>query len=283
MNFDWLWYIHTYPDLAQAGITTETKARHHWDMYGNLEGRFPCAPESEEISPKLVILIIDSDNIRGYASMREIWKQYMNKFSPEVISYFIRCHKTTDSIDTETNTIYVKGLRETYANIIFKTQYAIQLIMHLYPTVQYICRTNMSSFIHIPRMLAKLDDFPKKKLYAGVFHHNIYEKKQGVHKFVVGDNILMSRDVFSLIANADIKRIKDHWVDDVIIGHIMELNKIPILKWKRIHYNIADLSTLNKIEKSKNTKPDIYQFRCKTKNRNHDAILMQKLHDTHYE
>jgi hypothetical protein len=215
----------------------------------------------------------------------EVWKQYMNKFSPQVVSYFIRCHKTTECIDVANNTIYVKGekgLVESFANIIHKTQYAIKKVMQMYPSIQYICRTNMSSFVHIPRLLAQLNVFPKTKLYAGVFHHNLYEKQHGVHRFVVGYNILMSRDVFSLIANTNINNIKDHFIDDVIIGHIMEINNIPILKWPRIHYDNADLTTLQQIEKSANTNPHVYQFRCKTPNRDYDAILMQKLCDIHY-
>jgi hypothetical protein len=288
MNFDWQYYINIYPDLRKVGINTEEKALKHWEIYGKREGR-KCFPESivpfEDMSPMLVILIIDSDNVRGYASMRAIWKQYMNKFSPQVVSYFIRCHKTTECIDVANNTIYVKGekgLVESFANIIHKTQYAIKKVMQMYPSIQYICRTNMSSFVHIPRLLAQLNVFPKTKLYAGVFHHNLYEKQHGVHRFVVGDNILMSRDVFSLIANTNINNIKDHFIDDVIIGHIMEINNIPILKWPRIHYDNADLTTLQQIEKSANTNPHVYQFRCKTPNRNYDAILMQKLCDIHY-
>lgn len=37
--FDWEFYIHEYPDLCVAGLTTETLARSHWHNNGIREGR----------------------------------------------------------------------------------------------------------------------------------------------------------------------------------------------------------------------------------------------------
>ena len=44
MQFDWIFYIGHYKDLRDAGIDTEEKAREHWILHGQFEGRM-CNPE----------------------------------------------------------------------------------------------------------------------------------------------------------------------------------------------------------------------------------------------
>ena len=38
-KFDWKFYIHIYPDLQNAGINTELKAKYHFLKYGYHENR----------------------------------------------------------------------------------------------------------------------------------------------------------------------------------------------------------------------------------------------------
>ncbi len=38
-NFDWKFYLKTYPDLTQHGIQTKEAAEKHWLEHGHAEGR----------------------------------------------------------------------------------------------------------------------------------------------------------------------------------------------------------------------------------------------------
>ena len=42
-DLDWKFYISYYPDLRKSKITTEAKARHHWNNFGKKEGRICCS------------------------------------------------------------------------------------------------------------------------------------------------------------------------------------------------------------------------------------------------
>jgi hypothetical protein len=42
-NFDWKFYIDTYPDLQRAGISSKQKAELHYLLYGSQEGRRYCS------------------------------------------------------------------------------------------------------------------------------------------------------------------------------------------------------------------------------------------------
>ena len=231
-----------------------------------------------EQDTKLVILIIDSDKLPAYEGMRSIWRQYMNRFAPQVKSYFIRCNplRQEDYIDEENAIIYVAGFNERSRNIIYKTQIAMKRMLEQYGSLEYILRSNLSSFVHIPRLLKCVDEFPNTQLYSGTHYYNKWDSPEtgAKHNFVSGDSILMSRDVCSIVIDTDVDSIKDHDADDVIIGHIMEIHGIPIKAWKKCY------AVSQSPEKSDE---HVYQFRCKTPpNRSADILLQKKLYDLYY-
>ena len=45
---DWQYYIKKYPDLENAGIDNEKKAKNHWERRGKSENRFCCYRQEQE-------------------------------------------------------------------------------------------------------------------------------------------------------------------------------------------------------------------------------------------
>ena len=44
-NFNWKFYIETYPDLKRCGILTQKQAELHYTIYGSKEGRKYCSED----------------------------------------------------------------------------------------------------------------------------------------------------------------------------------------------------------------------------------------------
>ena len=172
---------------------------------------------------KLLILSIYSKN-KQYDEMLTIQRSYLHKF-PNITTYFIdfREHQT-NPIEIEEDFIYVKG-KNTYLNITYKTIEAIEYaVKHL--SFDYLIRTNMSTIINIPTLIAYCSTLRKTNLYTGgrILTLHWPDKKSGIKdqthwgsKFVSGTSIMMSYDV----ANSMIKqksKINYDVIDDVAIG-----------------------------------------------------------------
>jgi hypothetical protein len=104
---------------------------------------------------KLVILIIAS-RAPHYDIFTHCWMQYMNKF-PEVKSFFLYADENIE------NDLYIDEYSITYKDkesyipgILFKTL-AAKKFCQKYLSYNHILRTNLSSLVHIPRLLKYLD------------------------------------------------------------------------------------------------------------------------------
>ena len=176
---------------------------------------------------KLLILSIYSKN-KQYDEMLTIQRSYLHKF-PNITTYFIdfREHQT-NPIEIEEDFIYVKG-KNTYLNITYKTIESIEYaVKHL--SFDYLIRTNMSTIINIPTLIAYCSTLRKTNLYTGgrILTLHWPDKKSGIKdqthwgsKFVSGTSIMMSYDV----ANSMIKqksKINYDVIDDVAIGLFMQ-------------------------------------------------------------
>jgi hypothetical protein len=172
---------------------------------------------------KLLILSIYSKS-KQYDEMLSIHRSYLHKF-PSVTTYFIdfREHQT-NPIEVEDDFIYVKG-KDTYINITYKTIEAIEYaVKHL--KFDYMIRTNMSTIINIPALIAYCSDLRKTNVYTGgnILTLHWLDKKCGIKdqtywgtNFVSGTSIIMSCDVACSMIKQKSK-IKYDVIDDVAIG-----------------------------------------------------------------
>jgi len=61
LELDWKFYISYYPDLRKSKITTEAKAKHHWNNFGKKEGRI-CCPKNQIKDFNILKHNISTDN-----------------------------------------------------------------------------------------------------------------------------------------------------------------------------------------------------------------------------
>jgi len=119
---------------------------------------------------RVIILIIASSG-GGYDQFKENWRCYMNRFSG-VRSFFIYSDPTIAAdVHITNDSITHRSIESLRPGILYKTIAAMSVCSELFK-YDYILRTNLSSFIHIPRLLKYLE---KQRLYeyAGGHFNNL--------------------------------------------------------------------------------------------------------------
>ena len=119
---------------------------------------------------KLIILVIASQN-ESYDMFVRCWRGYMNSV-PYVKSYFLYSEPNlqTDIHITE-DCIYHKSVESIVPGIFYKSTAAMSVCEEFF-NYDYLLRTNLSSFYHIPRLLKYLDTKPNDN-YAGSQFYNL--------------------------------------------------------------------------------------------------------------
>jgi len=165
--------------------------------------------ENDKTHYKLVILIIASHS-ETYHFFMNCWKAYMNSF-PDVKSFFLFSDENIDCdlLVTE-DTITHKYVECNVPGITLKTTHGMEICNKFF-IYDYMLRTNLSSFYHIPRLLSYLDT-QSKSTYVGsqfyilpnvpqkqeeiVFVNNYFGKQlNDTFIFLHGAGFILSRDV----------------------------------------------------------------------------------------
>ena len=96
----------------------------------------------------VIMLILDSEDLKSYSYNRLIWKSYMNS-DPNILSLFVRYDNTIieDKLsDSNKNLLLIKGIEKYECQSIYdKTINAFKFCEKHY-NYRYIVRTNISSF-----------------------------------------------------------------------------------------------------------------------------------------
>ena len=113
---------------------------------------------------KIIILIIASHNDH-YDVFTKCWEEYMNNFT-DVKSFFLYSDENIDSdILISKNAITYKYKEDYIPGILYKT-IAGFYFCNKKMSYDYIVRSNLSSFIHIPRLLNYMEDKEKTNIVA---------------------------------------------------------------------------------------------------------------------
>jgi len=119
---------------------------------------------------KVIILIIASHN-EAYDLFKLCWKEYMNSFQ-NVKSYFLYSDPNIENdVYITEDTITHKSVESVVPGILFKTTAGMSFCNN-YFSYDYLLRTNLSSFYHIPRLLSYLETRPNLN-YAGSQFYNL--------------------------------------------------------------------------------------------------------------
>jgi hypothetical protein len=198
-------------------------------------------PRADDHYRVIILIIASSDDGGGYDQFKEYWRLYMNRFSG-IRSFFIYSDPTIGADMHVTNdSISHRSIESLRPGIFYKTIAAMSVCSELFK-YDYILRTNLSSFIHIPRLLMYLDT-QRLYEYAGghfnnlpdhqnkIYEHSVVNKYTGVKmdsKFVFlhGACFILSRDLITrLLGIVDNKpervRIAENAFDDVAISLLL--------------------------------------------------------------
>jgi hypothetical protein len=136
-----------------------------------------------------LILLIIASHTEDYDKFKTQWQRYMSLFS-NVKAFFLYSDPDIeyDAIVSE-NEIVHKHKEWYEPGILYKTFAGMQLCNDLF-SYDYILRTNLSSFYHIPRLLDFLMTQPKSNYVAA--RQTLF--REGI-PFISGAGFIVSRDI----------------------------------------------------------------------------------------
>ncbi len=230
-------------------------------------------------SPKLLVLIIASDDLPVYVEDQAIWRSYMHLDPDHVESYFLKGdpHLTT-SYEIDGDVIWVKTEENVTPGIINKTIGAMEaLLPRIEREFDFVLRANLSSFFVFPNLLKFLQTCPKTGFFGsgGVTHWYGY----GWNSWAQGSGILFSSDLITLLVENKgqlLNRIESH--DDVVISDfLMEKQGYPLSSTDRV-----DLLSLADWHREQDSIPsNAYHFRVKnpidSQRESQDLFIYEKL------
>ena len=177
---------------------------------------------------KIIILVIASHNYH-YDHFKNCWQKYMNMF-PDVRSFFLYSNPNIDyDIIVDNDSITYKYEEWYEPGILYKTIAGMNICDKNFD-YSYLLRTNLSSFIHIPRLVTFLENQPTTNYVAA--KQNIFREGIG---FISGAGFIISNDITKnilkeiIIENCITEEIRLQ-PDDVAITNII----------KRFHNNYFD-------------------------------------------
>jgi len=177
---------------------------------------------------KVLNLIIASIDEPYYVSLMKEWRRYMNAH-PDVMSYFIRfdkeaCGEEDYVTDELTNTLFLRGDDGYIPEIYDKTSLAIKILLSLpaYAEVNYVVRTNLSSFWIWDNLVTSLREMSSNRFISAVIGDVNHGQPSGC-------GMVMSRDVAQLWANNFDYPMKRRTFDDVAFGRLLAEEQVPIV------------------------------------------------------
>jgi hypothetical protein len=228
---------------------------------------------------KLIILII-ATNGDCYSEFTRYWKQYMNKF-PDVRCFFLYSDPSIDYDIVIDDDKITHRFQEWYEpGILYKTIAGMFIAKNFFKC-DYILRTNLSSFIHIPRLLTFLEKQPRQNYAAA--KQSTYREGIG---FLSGAGFILSADVINEVLdqvfnkkcteNPEINMAPDDVAITMILKRFIKLDRLYELP----RYDCDDLIDPNIIP------DDVFHIRNKTEwkyqNRDFDIKNMKTLVDHFY-
>lgn len=220
--------------------------------FGNLHAQEPA-------KKKILLLIIASDNFPVYEQFQKCWRSYMHSDPEHIEAYFVKGDPLLrEKVKIDGDIIWCKtaeGFAPQSPALINKTIMAFEtLLPRIQQEFDYVIRTSVSCFYHLPRLFAFLDTLPPNKCYAG--------SNTGPGSDVIsGAGIILSPDLVEMLVYNKYNFWNRTDPDDCLIGFFFRKFRTPLHLHRRI--NIESLDQWNAM-KSNISSPDDFQFRVKT-------------------
>lgn len=225
---------------------------------------------------KALLLLIHSPS-PIYNEMFSIQQRFVHSFD-EIDTFFVVMRENQiNLVEQENDIIYVKG-KEHVLNILYKTITSLEYLLQKYE-YDFVIRSNISTIIHIPKLIQYLNTIPTTGIYTSSQFLNLQwlDPKAGIHNnslfgtiYASGISITFSNDTIKYLINNK-EKLRHDIVDDVSIGLFFQKYNPTILK-KGKQFISTELYT-NTVTKNTNINDYIF-FRNKCSNRTVDIKIM---------
>lgn len=157
---------------------------------------------------------------------------------------------------------------EGYPNTGLKTVLAFEYALLHYPKVDYVFRTNLSSYVRLDKITEITKQFANSRVYAGRIGNH------GGIPFASGCGYFISWDLMQLLVAY--KTTLDYsYMDDVCFGKFLTNRGIPIMPMRR--FDITSVEQMRGLPRE--DLEQYFHFRCKQENdRTKDVEIMNTLH-----
>lgn len=227
---------------------------------------------SEIKYPKVLMLVLASnggtDNC--YTNFTKQWLRYANS-NPNIDCYlYLADGSIKDKYDLSGNILRIKR-GENWNDILDKTFDALEFFKDKFNEYDWICRPNMSAFIHFEKYLEYLSKLPESVKVEAVHCHGggiVYPSGAGFSfRSSLGELILKNKQ-------------QTWYVDDMTFGKIFHENNIQIQN--RPIYDCVDNNNVDNFINNDLKNSSKFQYRFKTGNRADDIKNYTKFVDVVY-
>lgn len=176
---------------------------------------------------KLIILVMCSSSYRYRKLEYAIKETWANNVNPDVKIIFYtdnqrRLFKRGKAVFKDPDLIL--PCKDGYTECTEKTLQAFEYIASNFE-FEYIFRTNLGSYVNLPKILFFLSDKPVTKFYSGIIGQAEYG---GISfPFASGSGFFLSQDLVKFIVT-NRNDLNNEVIDDVALGLFMHKNSIPL-------------------------------------------------------
>ncbi len=225
--------------------------------------------------PKILVLIIASDNKESYLEEQKIWRSYMHLDPEHVEAYFIKGDpELTADYEIRGDVIWSKSNENWIPGLTNKTILSMECLLPRLDEFDYVVRTNLSSFFIFPRLLDYLQTQSKTGLYCGTL--GFYPYPYG-RPFGIGCCLIFSTDLVRMMVENKHDFIDKNIVDDVLIGFYLINRGFELIEVPRCHFDHMTLW-----DGGKHLIPhDCYHIRCRNEKEElratHEIFILKQL------
>jgi len=179
---------------------------------------FKVQHPSAVATPRVLMLILASDNNPVFLEHQRIWRSYMHTH-PNIKAFFYKANPSLESEFCIIDDVLWVRCEESLYTVYEKTLKAFDAVLPMLQEYDFVFRPNLSSFVILDRYLEFCKNFPRMNLCAALIGD------YGNIKFPTGAGFTLSCDVVRRLTEV---RPPLFCQDDVTIGKALQEWNIPI-------------------------------------------------------
>jgi len=170
---------------------------------------------------RILILVLASDTEPLYCQLQSLWKTASH---PRADILFLKAHPNLRVDDfLHEQTIYI-GCPETLDAVYEKQMRGFKLLLPRLKDYTFVFRTNLSSYLDIPKYLRYCETLPRTQVYAGVLGAH------GEHRFASGSGYTITPDLIERLVRENPPEV---YLDDTSIGSALARWGVPFVETLR--------------------------------------------------